>query len=349
MTDARSDPPRDFGFNARETLAFVLDATPPPGFTQWWSRWRDLVWAHRAEFEPVNFEAQAHHGVTHTVRSLAGVEVGCRISGAAPEAARGVVISIHGYGTPDGPMDDRDPWSTREGMAVIKVRLRGYHGSDVQTGDLTAHPFGHIAAGLDAEDPVNAWALSGSVADVLNVFRAARLRFGRHVPISLHGESYGGGIAVVAASQIFGDDQVHRLAMGVPTLGGWRWRLEQRVTSGSGWDMARFLDMHPDLRERTLELLGLFDAVVHARRVVCPVLCKLALKDEVVPAPTAAAIFNALGSDPGRKWRHVTEFGHADGGMEDLRRHAEFERLIGEFLDPARRAREVMSAQPSEE
>ncbi|MCA9311689.1 MAG: acetylxylan esterase [Phycisphaerales bacterium] len=342
MIDPSTDGPRDFGFNARETLAFVLDSTPPPGFTQYWSRWRDIVWSKPATLSPATSEAHTRHGATHVVASLGDVQVGCRVSGAAPGSARGVVITSHGYGPPDTPMDDRDPWTSRDGMAVIKVRLRGFPGSDVETGDLTAAPYGHICTGLEGDDPMLTWAVSGSVADLLNVFRAARLLYGREIPISIHGESYGGGIGVVAASQIFGDDHVHRLALGVPTLGGWRWRLEQRVTAGAGWDMARFIESHPALRERTTELLALFDAVVHARRVVCPVLCKLALRDEVVPAPTAAAVFNALGSDPGRKWRFVTDYGHFDGGMDDLRRHVEFERLIGEFLDPARRARDIM-------
>ncbi len=334
--------PRDFGFNSKETLAFVLDSTPPPGFTQHWSRWRDLVWAEPAALEPTASSGLTQHGVTHVVRSLGGVYVGCRLSGAAPGAARGVVITSHGYGVPDQPMDDRDPWTVRDGMAVIKIRLRGFPGSDGVTGDLTGAPFGHICAGLDSSEPELDWSISGSTADLLNVFRAARLMYGRNVPIAIHGESYGGGIAVLAASQVFGTDNVHRMALGVPTLGGWHWRMEQRVTSGSGYDMARFIEAHPQLRDRTRELLRQFDAVVHARRVVCPVVCKLALKDEVVPAPTAAAIFNALGSDPGRKWRFVTAFGHFDGGVEDLRRHVQYEGLIGEFLDPAKRPREMM-------
>ena len=46
-------------------------------------------------------------------------------------------------------------------------------------------------------------------------------------------------------------------------------------------------------------------------------------------------MFNALGSSPGAKWRYVTRFGHFDGGLGDLRRHAAFDRLAAEFLDPA--------------
>jgi hypothetical protein len=58
------------------------------------------------------------------------------------------------------------------------------------------------------------------------------------------------------------------------------------------------------------------------------------MRDDVVPAPAAAAVFNALGSDPGCKWRFVVKRGHADGGIADARRHALFDRLVREFLGP---------------
>jgi cephalosporin-C deacetylase-like acetyl esterase len=105
----------------------------------------------------------------------------------------------------------------------------------------------------------------------------------------------------------------------------------------------RFIDDHADRRAGVYELLRLHDAAIHARRVRCPALCKLALRDEVVPAPAAASVFNALGTDPGRKWRHVTRYGHFDGGIADGRRHAAFERLVVEFLDPGREPDETMA------
>jgi len=66
----------------------------------------------------------------------------------------------------------------------------------------------------------------------------------------------------------------------------------------------------------------------------------------MVPAPAAASVFNALATDPARKWRHVVKYGHFDGGIADMRRHAAFEKLVVEFLDPAKEPEETMTAVP---
>jgi hypothetical protein len=55
----------------------------------------------------------------------------------------------------------------------------------------------------------------------------------------------------------------------------------------------------------------------------------------VVPAPSAAAVFNALGTPRALKWRYVVRYGHFEGGIRDARAHARFERLAERFLDPA--------------
>jgi hypothetical protein len=73
---------------------------------------------------------------------------------------------------------------------------------------------------------------------------------------------------------------------------------------------------------------------VHAGRVRCPVLCKLAERDEIVPAPTAGAVFNGLRVDPGMKWRFVVPHGHAETGLANAAGTLEFERCMTDFLDP---------------
>ena len=158
-------------------------------------------------------------------------------------------------------------------------------------------------------------------------------------PLCLHGESVGGGLAVLAGGQLAGRVPIDRLALALPTLGDWPWRLGPgagpRGGAGSvGADVARFLVAHASLDGQVATTLRLFDAAVHAHGVRPPVLCKLALRDDIVPAPTAAAIFNALATPPGLKRRFVTGYGHFDGGLADLRRHAEFDKLVDRFLDP---------------
>jgi cephalosporin-C deacetylase-like acetyl esterase len=91
-----------------------------------------------------------------------------------------------------------------------------------------------------------------------------------------------------------------------------------------------------------LESMLLYDAVFHARGVGCPTLCKLAGRDDIVPAPAAAAVFNAIATD--RKWRYQTACGHFDGGLADTRRHKNFTQFNIRFLDPALEPEAVMSA-----
>lgn len=334
--------PSDFGLSPSETLAHTARTTRPPGFSLFWDRFVRQITGAPASLQPVDAPTArggaGAQGVTHVFASAGGTRIGCRVTmpkgGAAPPA---MVVSSHGYHVEPGePLCDDDPWSGR-GLGVLKLRVRGYPGSQFDTGDLTAAEGGYIAVGLGLGEE---WIMGQAVADVINGVRAARSLVGRGVPIMLHGESFGGGLAVLAASLLTNIDPVARLALGLPTFGDWAWRLEHPTEMGAGAEMRRFFESNPDSARVIRDVLPLFDAVVHAHRVVCPTVCKLALRDEVVPAPTAAAVFNALGTDPGQKWRFIVERGHAHhmegeaGAVPDLRRHAMFERLAGAFLDP---------------
>lgn len=326
--------PEDYGLTPEQTLIQVAPSCPPAGFVQLWQPWRDRVWASDASFRPLrsgeSLECGAA-GVSHIVESVGHVRLGCRISMPQSGDVRAVVVTTHGYHMPaEEPISDTSPWSDRP-LAVIKLRVRGYPGSQLDTGDLTARPEGYAAIGLEVP---GASILFDAVADLVNTVRAARARFGAKVPIYLHGESFGAGLAIVAASMLPRALAPARLVIGVPTLGWWSWRLAHKAFVGAGHDIAESIARHRERAEAMMESLGMLDAVVHGRRVTGAALCKVAERDEVVPAPTAAAIYNALGSDPGRKWRFVTRFGHFDGGLADLRRHALFERLAGAFLDP---------------
>lgn len=330
-------------------LSRVADPTPPSGFQQFWSTWHDRVWAVAASLNPLADLAAADiPGLTHIMTSVGGVRLGCRVDlPTGSSVPRGVVIVLHGYG-----MGAREPLVAptgllERGLATVTLRVRGYPGSQADTGDLLAAPGGYATHGIDNAE---SWVVGGAVADVVCAFRAARALFGDALPVSIQGESFGGGLAVIAASVIAVRDGVFRLAIGLPTLGDWAWRLAQpppETFGGSLGDHVRsWLMTHPEKRESVLRTLRLFDAVTHARRVACPVVCKLALVDEVVPAPAAASVFNALGASPGWKWRFVTRTGHGSGqgaeAMADLRRHALFARLADEFLDPVEYPQELM-------
>jgi len=134
-----------------------------------------------------------------------------------------------------------------------------------------------------------------------------------------------------------------RLAIGVPTFGDWVWRLADpaRMALGGGAELLALLRSLEG--EEGADTLRLCDAAVHAAMVRIPTLCKLALRDEVVPAPAAAAVFNALGTDPGSKWRFLVPEGHTEPSLACARRHALFERCVADFLDPAREVDRTMT------
>jgi cephalosporin-C deacetylase-like acetyl esterase len=243
-----------------------------------------------------------------------------------------VVVTSHGYtGGPEVFEDEPEPWTAR-GLATVRVRVRGYPPSTIDMPDLRGDWIMHKPPlRLDVAE---AWIVRGAVADVMQAVRCASAHFGEDVPLALHGESLGGGLATIAAAQLARmNASPARLMLAMPTFGDWRWRAT-RYCNGSGGQMNVLLDvLRGDDRARLLEGLLLYDAALHAADITVPTLVRLATMDDVVPAPTAAAIFNAIASV--EKWRFITCFGHFDGGIADARRYAVFERAAVEFADSA--------------
>ncbi len=290
-----------------------------------------------------------------------------------------VCVQLHGYavepGAPltddlpkpldlDGPRETPPPTDpavgTRAapaapvGLAVLKLRLRGYPGSQADAGELTRRPPGYAAHAVHDE---HHWPVTLAVRDVVSALLACRRRWPR-ARLAMWGESFGGGLAAIAAGVLaLAPDEaaprLDRLVLALPTLGDWSWRLDHPATGGLGAEIAAFLDKPPAARAAAIRNLVNHDATYHARRIHCPVLCKLAAADGVVPAPAAAAVFNALGAGPGDKQRLVTRFGHyapspdADAAertaaFADARRHVLFDRAALAFLDPAREPRDAL-------
>src|SRR5690606_15019911 len=113
-----------------------------------------------------------------------------------------------------------------------------YAGSRAGVGNLSASELGWITTGLERppEDGrhVSEWCVSHAIADLLLGVRAARHKFGMDLPVYVRGESFGGGLAVVAAARSSAmtcshpEQRIDRIAVGLPTLGDWRWRLERQ-------------------------------------------------------------------------------------------------------------------------
>ncbi len=355
--------PSDFGLPGVRTFAHVGDPTPAPDHSVFWNHWYAAVTAEHPALRRRTTPDPSDPTATHEFDSAGGVRIGARVvlpPGGAKVRA-GLVV-VHGTGPREcGVEDQRWAATAARGVMVLAVRLRGFPGSQLETGDLRTPDragAGWIGRGLDAAAHDD-WVVPHAVADVFQACRAVRNwllgRRGDGVDaepeptddpvVFLYGESLGGGLAVIAASQLAGRlpraHFIDRLALGLPSLGDWPWRLAH-PSQGAGADVARVLDHHADRRDTLLQRVRLCDAVVHAARVRRPTLAKLAARDEIVPAPTAAAVFNAIDADPARKWRFLVPYGHIDGGITNARRHALFERCLADYFDPARRPIDLM-------
>ncbi|MDY7110655.1 MAG: acetylxylan esterase [Planctomycetota bacterium] len=330
--------PEDYGLDEEQTLAFTVDDDPPAGFEAFWSAFREEIAAL-----PSTWRGTVDGSLGQLmIESVRGVRVIARLSMPTPKP-RAVVITTHGppdrpaewsperllltalTGEPDVFPAAPEPWS-EAGLATLRLAVRGYPPSTMDIDDLRPD---WILTKLGLAD---SWVVRGAAADVVQAYRCARRYFGPAMPIGLHGESLGGGLVVIAAAQLAAmDDEPFRMVLAHPDLGAWRWRSEQYCGGPGGRVNERLTAMRED-GPAVLETMLLYDAVFHARRLRCPTLCKLACRDDIVPAAAAAAVFNAIAGE--RKWRYRTACGHFDGGLEDARRHRNFTQINSRFLDP---------------
>ncbi len=326
--------PEDYGLTAEETLAHTLSGPPPADFDAFWSEFREEVASLPRTWRNAVDPDEPTEVIISSVRS---VRIVARVScPPGPLAAfRGGVITSHGSGAEASFPQTPEPWCDH-GMVTVRLRVRGYPPS---TWDLPDCRWDWILRGIESPET---WILRGAVADVIQAFRGLRGWLGDDRPIGIHGESLGGGLAVMAAAQLTAmGDPPHRLAIGLPSFGDWAWRAG-RYCNGTGGLVNEFLTTMRQDADRLVERMGLLDAAHHAPRVPAPTLVKLAELDDVVPAPSAASIANAL--PPDQLWRWITRYGHFEGGLADLRRHAVFERMHPAFLDPAQEPEAVFAA-----
>ncbi len=357
--------PEDYGLSEVQTFAHIGDPTPAPDHSVFWKHW----YARLVDESPIlrvrSVPDDSDPTATHEFVSADGVRIGCAlVLPSDHRPAKASLVSVHGYTHTGSLQDSTRRWQriADTGVAVLILRLRGYPGSQIGIGEMIspdAHGAGWIGRGFAAQKHED-WILPGAVADVCNACRVMRNAMLErdtdakiaidpaidHPGVFLMGASLGGGLATIAAAQLIGklsgESIVDRLAIALPSLGAWKWRLTHRH-SGTMTDIERILSQHPNRRAALIDRLGLCDAVVHGRRVRVPTLGMLARRDEISPAPAAAAVFNAIDADPGRKWRFVVPYGHFEGSIANARRHALFERAMVDFFDPMQTPIESMA------
>ncbi len=357
--------PADFGLSDVRTFAHIGDPVPGPEHSVFWKHWFARLVEHAPVLRRRSIPDPSDPSATHELISHAGIRIGCALvlpAGGRPVGAS--LVAVHGYAVREPLKAAAAHWQrvADRGVAVLLIRLRGYRGSQIGIGDQTGldeHGAGWIGRGLLSESGED-WIVPHAVADVCNACRVMRNALlhrdtDTHIPVVraqnvpgvyLHGVSLGGGLAAIGAAQLIGrlsgDPIIDRLSLAAPSLGDWRWRLAHG-TRGMTGEINRLLAAGGQKRrDGLIDRLRLCDAVVHGRRVRAPTLGMLARRDEVVPAPSASAVFNAIDADPGRKWRFVVPYGHCEGGIANARRHALFERVLTDFFDPARTPIEAM-------
>ncbi|MCR9074730.1 MAG: acetylxylan esterase [bacterium] len=337
------------------TFSHIGDPVPVSDHGPFWKHWFDALVDHTPVLKRRETSDPSDLSATHEFDSAGGVTIGARL--VLPGDGRPVrasLVTVHGDMPPD-PLDvNARRWQrvADRGVAVLLMRLRGYPGSRTSCGDLVKlneHGNTWITQGFDAESH-DEWILPKGVADVCNACRVMRNALLHrntdtdiavdesvdHPGVYLHGSSLGGGLAVISAGQLIGklrgESIIDRLAIAMPSLGDWATRLS--APSGAALQIRRVIDANPDRREELLDRLKLCDAIVHGRRVRVPTLAMLARVDAVVPPHCAAAVFNSIDADPGRKWRFLIDHGHHEGDAATNRRIALYRRALCDFFDP---------------
>ena len=348
--------PDDFGFNDVQTFSHIGDPVPSPDHSAFWKHWFVKLIDHTPVLRPRVTQDDSDPTATHEFVSTDDLPIGCRL--VLPrhnKPVRASLVTVHGSTDP-GPLKDaarRCQSVADTGVAVLIIRLRGFPGSQLGIGDQTTLDqlgAGWIGRGF-ASDNTDDWIVPQAIADICNACRVMRNTLLNrntetsiqvvdqidHPGIYLHDKSLGCGFATIAAAHVIGiingESIIDRLVIALPSMGSWKWRLAHQHTGTAG-QINNILTHHQSRYTPLIDRLRLCDAVVHGRRVRVPTLGMLARKDDVTPAPSAAAVFNAIDADPGRKWRYTVPFGHFDGGIANARRHALFENITRDFFDP---------------
>jgi cephalosporin-C deacetylase len=259
--------------------------TRPPDFEAFWEKTRSELGyvAPSVSREPLESQDSTLGFERLAFASLGGA----RVSGYAlrwkDAVPRPLVVHSHGY---DGELDPMWHWA-RAGVNVLGVQTRGYGRSK---GALPSpSPWGYVMTGIESPEE---HVLRGAVCDYMRAVEVGRALLSASVSRTvLHGASFAGGLAVMAEAVL---QVANFLVVAVPSF-GWAEGRRLFVEEGSGQEINRYLEVHPEREEDVMVVLSYFDPMNFAVDVRCPALVGLGLEDNVVPAPTVYAIANHLG------------------------------------------------------
>ncbi|MGN8129565.1 acetylxylan esterase [Paenarthrobacter sp. 22069] len=238
-----------------------------------------------------------------------------------------VVVNYIGYSGGRGLVNQDTRWA-QAGYAhfIMDTRGQGYGGT---VGD-TADP--HPSAG----DVAHAGLMTRGISSreeyyyrrvYVDAFRAVEAAQAHPdvdpARVVLAGVSQGGGLVVATAGLAAGRlDGVIAALPDVPFLQDFP-RAIDITPRGPYPEIAQFLARHRDRYESALDVLNYFDGVNLARFAAVPALYSAALMDDICPASTVFASFNAYGSGTNAssatgaaKQIEVYRFNNHEGGQE---------------------------------
>jgi cephalosporin-C deacetylase len=257
--------------------------TRPPDFERFWTKTREELSGVEPKIRriPLTSECRRSLEVSQlTFRSLGGVEVTGYSIAWHDDEPRPLVVHSHGYGS---RCDIQWKWA-EAGYNVVGIDIRGFGRSEAA---VPAHSrWGYVLTGIASPETS---VLRGAVCDYLRTMQIARDLFkGRILRHLTYGFSFAGGIALMAEALCGVSDL---LVVGVPTF-GWAEGRYFLVKSGSGAEIARYLEARPEDSEDVMLVLRYFDAMNFAGMISCSTLIGLGLHDPVVPAETVYSIAN---------------------------------------------------------
>ena len=257
----------------------------PPDFAPFWERTRAELERIDPDIscEPLRTEEPSLEFDAIEFGSLGRVRVSGYTIRWKVEVRRPLIVHSHGY---KGGLVPLWRWA-RAGANVVGVEARGYGRSR----DALPSPssWGYVLTGIESPEK---HVLRGAVCDYMRAVEVGRVLLGTVTSrTTLKGTSFAGGLAVMAEAVM----QVADLLVAAVPSFGWVEGRRVLVKEGSGQEINRYLEAHPEYEEDVMTVLSYFDPVNFAGGIRCPTLVGLGLEDDVVPAPTVYAIANHLG------------------------------------------------------
>ena len=198
------------------------------------------------------------------------------------------LVVYHGYGGHKGAIYSLLPWVTA-GYAVLAVDTRGQSGDSTDPGPYsTGHRRGYMTRGiLDA----NEYYYRGAYVDCVRAldFVCSRPELDEN-RIALTGSSQGGGLTLAVAAL---DGRPKAAMARVPYLCHYR-RALQVSDKQPYWEIAEYLNMHPEFETQAFDTLSYCDNLNLAPMITCPTLVTVGLQDLICPPSTIFGTYNQM-------------------------------------------------------